>query len=77
LLQVAKVPPMVHSLLGAKVRGNESSIMRFRHIVLCSLLYAYLGYESDLLESRDVIYRVTIWPFWKYRQMSDKNSSSR
>jgi len=51
---------MVHSLLGAKVRGNESSIMRFRHIVLCSLLYAYLGYESDLLESRDVIYRVTI-----------------
>ena len=28
MLQGAKVPPMVLSLLGAKVRGNESSIIR-------------------------------------------------
>jgi len=29
--QEAKVPPMVLSLLGAKVRGNESSIIRKKH----------------------------------------------
>jgi len=49
--QEAKVPPMVLSLLGAKVRGNESSIIRLTNIRLCVRLLATLTCSFSLFTS--------------------------
>ena len=62
MFQGAKVPPMVLSLLGAKVRGNESSsyriyhgarlrvdrgdIGKFRSLVLCHPPFGHLIFSS-------------------------------
>ena len=37
--QGAKVPPMVLSLLGAKVRGNESSSYQQKYLILSAEIY--------------------------------------